>query len=68
MQLVKYSDGTKECICLRILEKTEATYHSFCNKNPESSIKLRKFGELLPRNVRLRKMAQKAVCCPSYKN
>ena len=62
--LDKNSDGTKERVCLRILEKTiEATYHSFCNENPECSIKLRKFGELRPRNVRLRKMAQRAVCC-----
>ena len=62
--LVKNSDGTKERVHLRILEKTiEATYHSFCNENPECSIKLRKFGELCPQNVRLRKMAQSAVCC-----
>ena len=62
--LVKNSDVTKERVCLRILEKTiEATYHSFCNENPECSIKLRKFGELCLRNVRLRKMAQRAVCC-----
>ena len=62
--MVKNSDGTKERVCLRILEKTiEATYHSFCNENPECSIKLRKFGELCPWNIRLRKMAQRAVCC-----
>ena len=62
--LVKNSDGTKERVCSRILEKTiETTYHSFCNENPECSIKLRKFGELRPQNVRLRKMAQRAVCC-----
>ena len=62
--LDKNSDGTKERVCLRILEKTiEATYHSFCNENPECSIKLRKFGELCPWNIRLRKMAQRAVCC-----
>ena len=62
--LVKNSDRTKERVCLRILEKTiEAKYHSFCNENPECSIKLRKFGELHLRNVRLRKMAQRAVCC-----
>ena len=62
--LVKNSDGTKERVCLRILEKTiEATYHSFCNENPECSIKVGKFGELCPRNVRLRKIAQRAVCC-----
>ena len=37
--LVKKSDGTKECVCVRILEKTiEGTYHSFCNENPECSI------------------------------
>ena len=37
--LVKNSDGTKECVCVRILEKTiEGTYHSFCNENPECSI------------------------------
>ena len=39
------------------------SYHSFCNENPECSIKLRKFGELRPWNIRLRKMAQRAVCC-----
>ena len=62
--LVKNSDETKECVCLRILEKTiEATYHSFCNENPKYIIKLIKFGELRPRNLRLRKMAQRAVCC-----
>ena len=62
--LVKNSDESKESVCLRIFEKTiEATYHSFCNENPECSIKLRKFGELCPQNVRLRKMAQRAVCC-----
>ena len=62
--LVKNSDGTKEHVCLRILEKIiEAAYYSFCNENPECSIKLRKFGELRPWNIRLRKMAQRAVCC-----
>ena len=62
--LVKNSDGTKERVCLRILEKTiEATYHSFCNENPKCSIKLRKFEELCPRNIRLRNMAQRAVRC-----
>ena len=68
--LVKNSDGTKEHVCLRILEKTiEATYHSFCNENPECSIKLKKFGELRPRNIRLRKMAQRAVfCCTIHVN
>ena len=68
--LVKNSDGTKERVCLRILEKTiEATYHSFCNENPECSIKLRKFGELRPRNVRMRKMAQRTVvCCTIHVN
>ena len=60
----KIVNRTKERVCLRILEKTiEAKYHSFCNENPECSIKLRKFGELHLRNVRLRKMAQRAVCC-----
>ena len=62
--LVKNSDVTKERVCLRILEKTiEATYHSFCNENPKFSIKLRKFEELCPRNIRLRNMAQRAVRC-----
>ena len=62
--LAKNSDGTIECVCFRILEKTiETTYHSFCNENPECSIKPRKFGELHQQNVRLRKMAQRAVCC-----
>ena len=62
--LVKNSDATKECVCLRIIEKTiDATYHYFCNENPECSINLRKVGELRPQNVRLRKMAQRAVCC-----
>ena len=62
--LVKNSDVTKERVCLRILEKTiEATYHSFCNENPKCSIKLRKFEELCPRNIRLRNMAQRAVRC-----
>ena len=68
--LIKNSDGTKERICSRILDKTiEATYHSFCNENPECSIKLRKFGELRPRNVRMRKMAQRTVvCCTIHVN
>ena len=62
--LVKNSNETKERVCLRILEKIiEATYHSVCNENPECSFKLRKFGELCPQNIRLRKMAQRAVCC-----
>lgn len=62
--LVKNSDGFKERVCLRILEKTvESTYNSFCNQNPECIINLRKFGELRPRNVRLRKMAKRSVCC-----
>ena len=62
--LIKNSDGTKERVCLRIPKKTiEATYHSFCNENPECSIKLTKFGELRPRNAKLRKMAQRALCC-----
>ena len=62
--LVKNSNETKERVCLRILEKIiEATYHSVCNENPECSFKLRKFGELCPQNIGLRKMAQRAVCC-----
>ena len=51
---------------MRILEKTtEATYHSICNENPECSIKLRKFGELHPWNVRLKKMCCSECWLPS---
>ena len=62
--LVKNSDGTKERVCSRILEKTiETTYHSFCNENPECSIKLRKFGKLRPWNVTLTKLDSVTISC-----
>ena len=64
--LDKNSDGTKECVCLRILEKrTEATILSVM-KIQNVQLNWENLENFCPWNVRLRKMAQRAACCCTW--